>query len=98
MRRPVNGPVTHRWPRLKAEARFIANRLEALRYNGQISNDAYLDAGSIYGAFEMFANLIDMGAPQQEIFSQLKQQLARARKLEIKYPGLNLAIESGRAS
>ena len=36
-------------PRLKAEARFIANRLEALRYNGQISNDAYLDAGSIYG-------------------------------------------------
>ena len=48
--------------------------------------------------FEMFANLIDMGAPQQEIFSQLKQQLARARKLEIKYPGLNLAIESGRAS
>ena len=35
-------------PRLKAEARFIANRLEALRYNGQISNDAYLDAGSIW--------------------------------------------------
>jgi len=85
-------------PRLKAEAQFIANRLEALRYNGKISNDAYLDAGSIYGAFEMFANLIDMGVPQQEIFSQLKQQLARARKLEIKYPGLNLAIESGRAS
>ena len=85
-------------PRLKAEARFIANRLDALRYNGQISNDAYLDAGSIYGAFEMFANLIDMGVPQQEIFSQLKQQLSRARKLEIKYPGLNLAIESGRAS
>ena len=85
-------------PRLKADARFIANRLDALRYNGQISNDAYLDAGSIYGAFEMFANLIDMGVPQQEIFSQLKHQLARARKLEIKYPGLNLAIESGRAS
>ena len=85
-------------PRLKAEAQFTANRLEALRYNGKISNDAYLDAGSIYGAFEMFANLIDMGVPQQEIFSQLKQQLARARKLEIKYPGLNLAIESGRAS
>ena len=85
-------------PRLKAEAKFISTRLEVLRYSGKITNDAYLDAGSIYGAFEMFANLIDMGVPQREIYAQLKQQLARARKLEIKYPGLNEAIESGRAS
>tara|TARA_B100000927_G_scaffold56996_1_gene43775 strand:+ start:3613 stop:3894 length:282 start_codon:yes stop_codon:yes gene_type:complete len=85
-------------PRLKAEANFIARRLDSLRYSNKISNDAYLDAGSIFGAFEMFANLIDMGVSQKEIFSQLKQQLERARKLEIKYPGLNQAIESGRAS
>lgn len=85
-------------PRLKAEANFISKQLESLRYSGRISNDAYLDAGSIFGAFEMFANLIDMGVPQKEIFAQLKQQLERARKLEIKYPGLNQAIESGRAS
>ena len=85
-------------PRLKAEANFIARRLDSLRYSGKISNDAYLDAGSIFGAFDMFANLIDMGVPQKEIFSQLKQQLERARKLEIKYPGLNQAIEAGRAS
>ena len=85
-------------PRLKAEANFISKQLESLRYSGRISNDAYLDAGSIFGAFERFANLIDMGVPQKEIFSQLKQQLERARKLEIKYPGLNQAIESGRAS
>ena len=85
-------------PRLKAEANFISKQLESLRYSGRITNDAYLDAGSIFGAFEMFANLIDMGVPQKEIFSQLKQQLERARKLEIKYPGLNQAIESGRAS
>ncbi|MEC7178752.1 MAG: hypothetical protein VXW28_05595 [Candidatus Thermoplasmatota archaeon] len=85
-------------PRLKAEANFIAKQLESLRYSGKISNDAYLDAGSIFGAFEMFANLIDMGVPHKENISQQKQQLARARKLEIKYPGLNQAIESGRAS
>ena len=84
--------------RLKVEVLFIAKRLDSLRYSGKISNDAYLDAGSIFGAFEMFANLIDMGVPQKEIFSQLRQQLERARKLEIKYPGLNHAIESGRAS
>ena len=46
----------------------------------------------------MIANLIDMGVNQQEIFAKLKEQLGRARKLEAKYPGLNLAIESGRAS
>lgn len=46
----------------------------------------------------MIANLIDMGVSQNEVFSHIKQQLERARKLEIKYPGLNLAIESGRAS
>tara|TARA_B100001564_G_C20561332_1_gene633876 strand:+ start:719 stop:1000 length:282 start_codon:yes stop_codon:yes gene_type:complete len=85
-------------PRLKAEAIFISKRLESLRYNGKISTEAYLDAGSIQGAFDMIANLIDMGVPQREIFSQLKQQLERARKLEAKYPGLNNAIESGRAS
>ena len=85
-------------PRLKAEANFIATRLDSLRYSGKISNDAYLDAGSIFGAFEMFANLIDMGVSQKEIFSQLKQQLEISLKLEIKYEGLNKAIESGRAS
>ena len=85
-------------PRLKLEAEFISKRLESLRYNGKITNDAFLDAGSIQGAFEMIAHLIDMGVSQNEIFSQIKQQLERARKLEIKYPGLNFAIESGRAS
>ena len=52
MRRPVTALSHIDGPWLKAEARFIANRLEALRYNGQISNDAYLDAGSIYGALK----------------------------------------------
>ena len=85
-------------PRLKLEAEFINKRLESLRYSGKITNDAFLDAGSIQGAFEMIANLIDMGVSQNEVFSHIKQQLERARKLEIKYPGLNLAIESGRAS
>ncbi len=85
-------------PRLKREAQYLSRQLDALKYSGKITNDAYLDAGSIQGAFEMIANLIDMGIAQQEIFAKLKEQLSRARKLEAKYPGLNLAIESGRAS
>ena len=31
-----------------------------------------------------------------EIFSQIKQQLTRACNLEVKHPGLNHAIETGR--
>ena len=52
---------------------------------------------TIQGAFEMIAHLIDMGVPQKEIYSQLRQQLVRARNIESKHPGLNIAIEEGRA-
>ncbi len=85
-------------PRVKREANFLAQRLEVLRLNNKISNDAFLDAGAIQGSFEMIAHLIDMGVPQTEIHSQLRQQLARARNIESKHPGLNSAIEEGRAS
>ena len=76
----------------------LANALDSLRSEGTISNDAYLDAGAIQGAFEMIAHLIDMGVSQKEIHSQLRQQLDRARNIELKHPGLNDAIEQGRAS
>lgn len=85
-------------PRVRLEAEFIASRLEVLRSTGEISNDAYLDAGAIQGAFNMIGNLVEMGVPQKEIFGQLKQQLARACRIEEKHPGLNSAVESGRAS
>ena len=83
-------------PRIRQEADFLSKRLEFLRQKRKISNDAFLDAGAIQGAFSMIGNLVEMGVPQQEIFSHLKQQLSRACNLEIKHPGLDGAIESGR--
>lgn len=83
-------------PRIRSEVDFLSNRLEQLRLRRHISNDAFLDAGAIQGAFAMIGNLVEMGVPQREIFSQLKQQLQRACNLEVKHPGLNTAIESGR--
>ena len=62
-------------PRVRREADYIAKRLETLRYTGEISNDAFLDAGSIQGAFNMIGNLVEMGVPQKEIFNQLKLSL-----------------------
>jgi hypothetical protein len=85
-------------PRIREEAEFIANRLELLRLNGEITNDAFLDAGAIQGAFTLIGTLVEMGIPQQEIQQELRNTLARAKRLEEKHPGLDIAIENGRAS
>jgi len=85
-------------PRLKQEVAFLANRLEELRLNRQISNDAYLDAGAVQGAIALAANMADMGVSQMEVQQTLRSTLSRAKRLETKHPGLNWAVESGRAS
>ena len=85
-------------PRLKQEVTFLANRLEELRLNRRISNDAYLDAGAVQGAIALAADMADMGVPQREVQETLRSTLSRAKRLETKHPGLNWAVESGRAS
>ena len=85
-------------PRIREEAEFIANRLELLRLHGEITNDAFLDAGAIQGAFTLIGTLVEMGIPQQEIQQELRNTLERAKRLEEKHPGLDIAIENGRAS
>jgi hypothetical protein len=85
-------------PLLKDEVHFLAGRLEELRAQRTITNEAYLDAGAIQGAIELVANMIDMGVPQSEIQDHLRSTLQRANRIETKHPGLNLAVESGRAS
>ncbi|MDG1539473.1 MAG: hypothetical protein P8Q40_06055 [Candidatus Poseidonia sp.] len=85
-------------PRMKGEVNYLAGRLEQLRLQRSISNEAYLDAGAVQGAIEMIANMVDMGVPQIEVQGQLREQLDRAQRLESKHPGLNWAVESGRAS
>ena len=85
-------------PRLKGEVNYLAGRLEHLRLQRSISNEAYLDAGAIQGAIEMVANMIDMGVAQTEIQEHLRSTLQRAQRIENKHPGHNWAVESGRAS
>ena len=82
--------------KIRTEVEFLTGRLETCLQNGDISNDAYLDAGAITGAIEMVANHIDVGVSQKEVGELLRQQLERAERLELKHPGLNAAIESGR--
>ena len=59
-------------PRMKGEVNYLAGRLEQLRLQRSISNEAYLDAGAVQGAIEMIANMVDMGVPQTEVQGQLR--------------------------
>jgi hypothetical protein len=77
---------------------YLSGRLEQLRVQRTISNEAYLDAGAVQGAIQLVANMIDMGVNQAEIQDHLRSTLQRANRIETKHPGLNWAVESGRAS
>ena len=84
-------------PRIRKESEYLSQQLETLRLNGTISNEAFLDAGAIR-AFELLGTLVEMGVSQKEIIQELRNTLDRAKRLEEKHPGLDFAVESGRAS
>lgn len=57
----------------------LSESLSDLRSSGQISNDAYLDAGVIQGGLTTLSNLIDQGCDISEIqlhFSNLMNKAA----------------------
>ena len=85
-------------PRIRRESEYLAQQLEMLRINGTITNEAFLDAGAVQGAFELIATLVEMGVNQKEIQQELRNTLDRAKRLEEKHPGLDTGVESGRAS
>ena len=85
-------------PRIRRESEYLAQQLEMLRINGTITNEAFLDAGAVQGAFELIATLVEMGVNQKEIQQELRNTVDRAKRLEEKQPGLDNAVESGRAS
>ena len=81
-------------PRVRKEAKFIADQLDILRSTGQISNDAYLDAGAIQGGMMMIANLIDAGIDRNELSQHMAALVSRSNHVEEAHPGLSAAVES----
>ena len=69
-------------PRIRRESEYLAQQLEMLRINGTITNEAFLDAGAVQGAFELIATLVEMGVTQKEIQQELSNTLDRAKRLE----------------
>jgi len=81
---------------MKNEALHLQETLENLRINGVISNDAYLDAGSIEGGLSMLANLIELGIPHEEVEEHLRQLLVRAGRIDEAHPTLGTAVADSR--
>ena len=49
------------------EVAFLSETLGNLRDSGEISNDAYLDAGGIQGGLSLIASLLEQNVSDEEI-------------------------------
>ena len=81
---------------LNLEIEYISKTLEIMRDAQRISNDAYLDSGSIQGGLTVVSSLLEQNIPDTEIDSLMQTLNFRAINLEDKYPGLNAILESYR--
>ena len=78
------------------EVKFLSEALGNLRDSGEISNDAYLDAGGIQGGLSLIASLIDQDVSDDEIQMQLDQLINRALRISTNYPEMDEKIENYR--
>ena len=81
---------------IKEEIIFISNTLEMMRDEKEISNDAYLEYGSIQGGLAVVSTLLEQGVGGEEIVPLLRTLHEKTKILDKKYPGVNKTIESGK--
>ena len=81
---------------LNDEVDFLRNTLEVLRVTEEITNDAFLEAGSIQGGLSLLVNLLTQGISDEEANTQLFNLKKRASSLTETYPGLDNSIEKCR--
>ena len=82
---------------LNLEIDYISKTLELMRDAQEISNDAYLDSGSIQGGLTVVSSLIEQNISDSEIDSLMQTLNLRAINLEDKYTGLDAILESYRS-
>jgi len=78
------------------EVEFLSEALGNLRDAGQITNDAYLDAGAIQGGLTLVASLLNQGVPTEEVDEQISQLSERATRICAAHPDIDSQIESFR--
>ena len=81
---------------IKLEMQFLSETLELLRDRQLISNEAYLEAGSIQGGMNVISNLLDNNVEDGEISIQYETLSNKSQRLHNNFPQLNNLIESYR--
>ena len=73
-------------------AEDMSLELASLRNSGEISNDAFLEAGVIQGGISVIANMLATGANNDEIIFHYQQIKDRAALIVTRYPGLEVVL------
>ncbi len=78
------------------EVEFLSTTLSLLRDSEEISNDEFLEAGTIQGGLNLLSAMITNGARADELEVQISSLKQRASSICEKHPKLDEKIESKR--
>ena len=78
------------------EVEFLSSTLSLLRDSEEISNDEFLEAGSIQGGLNLLSAMISNGAEAEELEIQISSLKDRALSICERFPNLDKKIESRR--
>ena len=92
----VTSTETQLSSQISDEVEFLSTTLSLLRDSEEISNDEFLEAGSIQGGLNLLSAMITNGAKTDELEVQISSLKQRAQSICEKHPKLDEKIESKR--
>ena len=92
----VTGQETRIPSQITEEVEFLSSTLSLLRDSEEISNDEFLEAGSIQGGLNLLSAMISNGAEAEELEIQISSLKNRALSICERFPNLDKKIESRR--
>ena len=92
----VTGHETRIPSQITEEVEFLSSTLSLLRDSEEISNDEFLEAGSIQGGLNLLSAMISNGAEAEELDIQISSLKDRALSICERFPNLDEKIESKR--
>ena len=81
---------------ISSEVEYLSATLSLLRDSNEITNDEFLEAGSIQGGLNVLSAMMSNGAEDSEISLQIRSLKERADSICERHPGLDAKIESRR--
>ena len=92
----VTGQETRIPSQTTEEVEFLSSTLSLLRDSEEISNDEFLEAGSIQGGLNLLSAMISNDVEAEELEIQISSLKDRALSICERFPNLDEKIESKR--